>query len=71
MINLKKIRKEKQYTQKQLAEILNVQPKQISRLEREENPLNSKQIIKLCEALNCTADYLLGLVDINEKEEKE
>lgn len=71
MINLRKIRKEKHFTQQQLADLLNVQQKQVSRLEREINPLNSKQIIKLCEALNCTADYLLGLVDINEKEEKE
>lgn len=71
MINLRKIRKEKRFTQQQLADLLNVQQKQVSRLEREINPLNSKQIIKLCEALNCTADYLLGLVDINEKEEKE
>lgn len=64
MNNLKKIRKEKQLTQQQLADLLNVSQKQVSRLEREENPLNANQIIKLCEVLNCSADYLLG---INEK----
>lgn len=64
MNNLKKIRKEKQFTQQKIADLLNVTQKQVSRLEREINPLNSKQIIKLCEVLNCSADYLLG---INEK----
>lgn len=67
MINLKKIRKEKQFTQEQLADLLEVTQKQVSRLEREENPLNSKQIIKLCNALNCSADYLLGLIDIEDE----
>lgn len=69
MINLKKIRKEKQFTQQQIAELLEVSQKHVSRLEREINPLNTNQIIKLCDALNCSADYLLGLIDL-EKEDK-
>lgn len=69
MINLKKIRKEKQFTQQQIAELLEVSQKHVSRLEREINPLNTNQIKKLCDALNCSADYLLGLIDL-EKEDK-
>ena len=70
MINLKKIRKEKQFTQEQIAQILNVNKSQVCNYEKEKNYLNSEQIIKLCNALNCSADYLLGLIDIDESEEE-
>lgn len=63
MINLKKIRKEKQFTQEQLGKMLDITKSQISYLEKEKSQLNADQIIKLCKALNCSADYLLGLID--------
>ena len=72
MIKLKEIRKQKQFTQEQIAEILNVNRVQIHKLESGKSLANSEQIIKLCNALNCSADYLLGLIDIDEsKNEKE
>ena len=72
MINLKKIRKEKQFTQEQIAEILKIDRSQVSNLESGKSLANSEQIVKLCNALNCSADYLLGLIDIDESEnEKE
>lgn len=63
MINLKKIRKEKQFTQEQLGKMLDITKSQFSNLEKEKSQLNADQIIKLCKALNCSADYLLGLID--------
>lgn len=72
MIKLKEIRKQKQFTQEQIAEILNISRVQAGRIEKGESLANTDQIIKLCNALNCSADYLLGLIDIDESEnEKE
>ena len=67
MIKLKEIRKQKQFTQEQIAKILNVNKSQICNYEKEKNFLNSQQIIKLCNALNCSADQLLGLINIDNK----
>lgn len=67
MIKLKEIRKQKQFNQEQLAKILNISREQISRLENGQSLANEEQIIKLCNALNCSADYLLGLIDIEDK----
>ena len=62
-MNLRQIRKKKQYTQEQLAKILEINISQISRAEKGEQKLNSEQIIKLCKAMNVSADYLLGLIE--------
>lgn len=70
-MNLKQIRQKKQYTQKQLAKILEINISQISRAEKGEQKLNSDQIIKLCKAMNISADYLLGLIDSPENFDKE
>jgi len=67
MINLKEIRKRKNLKQEQIAKILNISRAQISRIENGESLANEEQIIKLCNALNCSADYLLGLRDIKDK----
>lgn len=67
-MKLKEIRKQKQFTQEQIAKILNVTREQISKLETGVSLANEKQIILLCKALNCTADYLLGLIDTNKEE---
>ena len=67
MIKLKEIRKEKHFNQEQLSKILNVSKAQICRLETGQSLANEEQIIKLCNALNCSADYLLGLIDIEDK----
>ena len=63
MINLKKIRKQKQFTQTQIGELINVSKGQICNIEKGISQISSEQIIKLCKALNCSADYLLGLID--------
>ena len=63
MINLKRIRKEKHFTQEQIGELLKVSKSNICHLENGRSMFNQEQIIKLCKALNCSADYLLGLID--------
>lgn len=64
---LKQIRKKKGITQKEIAELLNISQQQVSNIEKGLSELSSKQIIKLCNYLNVTADELLGLKPINEQ----
>lgn len=65
-MNLRLIRKQKQYKQEQIAKILDVDISQISRVEKGTQKLNSDQIIKLCKAMNISADFLLGLIEVEE-----
>lgn len=58
---IKELRDEKRMTQAQLAKMLNVTQKAISKYEREERDLNTDSIIKLCSIFNVSADYLLGI----------
>lgn len=62
-MNLKQIRKQKQYTQEQMAKIINVERSYYSRIENNKTVITGNQIIKLCKAMNISADYLLGLID--------
>lgn len=62
-MKLKEIRKQKQYTQEQVAKILNVERSYYSRIENEKTIITGEQIIALCKAMNISADYLLGLID--------
>lgn len=64
-MKLKEIRKQRQYTQTQIGKILELDKSQIHKIETGKSKLNSDQIVKLCKAMNITADYLLGLIDIN------
>ena len=65
---LKELRLEKGFTQKQLAELLHTTQKSISKYEIEFLDLNTDLIIRICEILHTTADYLLGLTDENDYE---
>lgn len=56
---LKKIRKEKHLTQAQLAEMLNVDTSLIGKWEIYNVMPSSDTLIKLCEILECSVDYLL------------
>ncbi len=63
MIKLKEARTRKGINQTQLAKELDVTQAQISMFENGVNSLSSDQIIKLVKVLECSADYLLGLID--------
>lgn len=60
---IKELRKEKNLTQKQLADILGIRQQYISRFEREEGDLNTSLLIQICEFFDVSTDYLLGKVD--------
>jgi HTH-type transcriptional regulator, cell division transcriptional repressor len=62
LTRLQELRKEKGLTQIQLALISGVSQNQISRFEKGQS-INDENIIKLCKALNISADYFLKLTN--------
>lgn len=68
-IRLKEARKKKGFTQIDIARELNVTQSNVSNYEKGNYKLNSDQIVKLVKVLECSADYLLGLID--EEKQKE
>lgn len=68
--NIKKARKNKGYTQEQLAEILEVGQNTLARYENETRTPTSEMLSKLALALNVTTDCLLGIeqeIEIDEE----
>ena len=59
--NIKRARKEAGVTQKELAERLQVYPKDISRWENGEHTLSAITLAKICKELNASADEILEL----------
>lgn len=59
--NIQKARKAAGITQKELADILNVYQKDISRWENNDKTPNVYTFAKICEALNASADEILEL----------
>lgn len=60
---IKNLREENELSQTELAKILNVSKKAISKYELELRDLSTDMIIKICQKFNISADYLLGLED--------
>lgn len=60
MLNLKIARIKKGYTQKFIAEQLNVSLNTVSRWEKGERTMTVDRLIQLAELLDTTTDYLLG-----------
>lgn len=60
MLNLKIARIKKGYTQKFIAEQLNVSLNTVSRWEKGERTMTVDKLIQLAEILDTTTDYLLG-----------
>ncbi len=58
-MNLRKLRKEKKLTQAQLASMLNVDQTLVGKWELHKVFPNDKTLIKLCEILECSIDFLL------------
>ena len=65
---LKYVRKQKGYSQSQIAEILNTTQQQIWKYEHENPKYNQeipvRHIVTLARFYNVSADYLLGLTDV-------
>ena len=60
---IKMRRKSLNWTQSDLSKAINVSPQVISNWERQYTSPSSEDIKMLAEAMNCTADYLLGKTD--------
>lgn len=60
---LRELRCEKGFTQKQLAEKLNISQKSLSKYEGESLDLSTELIVRICRYFQVSADYLLGLDD--------
>ena len=58
---LKKIRENKNFPQKQIADLLGVQRPNYSKIENNKQNLNPEQIKIFCEFFNVSADYILGI----------
>ena len=72
-VKLREARKKKGLTQKDIAAALDVSQSNVSNYEKGNYSLSSEQIIKLVKVLECSADYLLGLIDddpINQTKKK-
>lgn len=65
---LKELCKKNKMNQTKLAKELEVSQSCISLWQSGKTRPTAKQMSKLCEIFNCTADYLWGYVDINLKE---
>lgn len=60
---LRKLRKEKNITQKKLGEILGISEQAISNYERENRKPDTETLQKLSSIFSCSIDYLLGSTD--------
>lgn len=62
-LRIRELRKEKKLTQKQLADVLDVDFRTVSFWESETYEPSIKQIIKLCAFFEVSADYIIGIKD--------
>ena len=60
---IKKVRLLKNMKQKDVCKILNMKQSQYSRYESGEDEMKIGTLIEICEALDISADYVLGLSD--------
>lgn len=65
---LKKLRVEHDYSQRQLAEYLEIDQSNLSKIENDKRKLNLVLLDKICNIYNCSPEYLLGEVDNYEKQ---
>ena len=64
LINLKRIRKSRGITGKQLAEVINTSHQQIYNYENGVYEPSIDTLVLIAKYFNCSTDYLLGLTDI-------
>ncbi|MGN0817452.1 MAG: helix-turn-helix domain-containing protein [Candidatus Coproplasma sp.] len=60
---LKELRKARGYSQKELAEKLNVTNSSVCDWERQRSEPSLATVIKIARLFDCSCDYLLGLTD--------
>lgn len=67
MNRIKELRIKKGISQSELAESLKITQATISKYELGQRNIPKLFVDKMCEVLDCTSDYLLGISDINAK----
>ena len=60
---LKQLRNVNNYSQKQVAEYLEIDQSYLSKIEKGKRNLNDVMFDKICLLYNCTPEYLLGEID--------
>ena len=60
MVSIKALRKSKSMTQKELAKALGISRATVSKYEAGLRTPNMDMMVKICDVLGCTTDYLLG-----------
>ena len=60
MVSIKALRKSKSMTQKELAQALGISRATVSKYEAGLRKPNMDMMVKICDVLGCTTDYLLG-----------
>ena len=58
---IRDLRIDRDLRQKDIALLLNTTPNQIGKYEREEQDMNIRHLITLCQFYQCSADYILRL----------
>lgn len=58
---LRELREDKDLTQKEIADMLQIDQSYYSKYERGKHPMQIDQLKTLCEYYNVSADYILGL----------
>ena len=61
---LKKLREEHGYSQRQVAEYLEIDQSNLSKIENDKRKLNLVLLDKICYLYNCTPDFLLGKTNV-------
>ena len=64
-MRLKDLRTDAQKTQKEIADILNIQQNTYSQYENEQRQIPINFLIKLAKVYNVSVDYILGLTNID------
>ena len=61
--NLRKIRRQRNLSQEEIAAVLNTTQQQYSKYENGSNEIPVRHVITLCKFYGISADWLLGLTD--------
>ena len=64
--NIRKIRKERRYSQEDIAELLHTTQQQYSKYENGTHDIPVRHVVTLCKFYGISADWLLGLKDTME-----
>ncbi|KZX14897.1 helix-turn-helix domain-containing protein [Methanobrevibacter filiformis] len=62
-VRLKKLRDENEYTQEQIANYLEIDQGQVSKIEKGDRSFNLSLLDKICLLYNCSHEYILGKSD--------